>query len=360
MKYYRYLLIAISLFILIVIFLAFCFKKNTKINFLEPRRNYCLPVTLDCIFSKDHSWVGGMPKEQIVQLVTTGDIIMARSINYQIEKGEKDSKWFFQKVHDVLVKADMNIINFESPIVKICPPTKDRVTKFCSNEKIIDGLKYARIDIANLANNHIDDYAQDGINNTLTLLENAGITSAGIRNPVFKEVKNIRFAFLGYNDVPKIGDGNVLGNIEKIKSEISQAQQRADVVIVSFHWGIQYTDQPTKRQQQLAHLAIDAGADIVIGNHPHWIQPVEVYKDRLIIYSHGNFIFDQLWSEKTRIGIISRLYFYDKKLVDVEFFPIRIGDFGQPYFLSGIERKKILTTLEEDSKQSLEAIQFNN
>lgn len=114
---------------------------------------------------------------------------------------------------------------------------------------------------------------------------------------------------------------------------------------------MEYTDQPTQRQKELAHLAIDTGADLVIGNHPHWIQPVEIYKNKLIVYAHGNFVFDQMWSAKTREGIIGRYTFYGDRLIDAEFLPVQINDFGQPRFLTGETKSVLLEVLKQQSYQ---------
>lgn len=307
-------------------------------------------ITLKKIFKNDHSWITKLSREKVVVVNATGDVVIARSVNYKTVT-EGKYKWLFKNVSDVLNKADMTLINLESPLIKNCPLTKEKIATFCGGEKNIEGLKSASVNAVNLANNHIYDYGLPGVNNTINLLKNANILYTGTTNPTFKKVKNVRFAFLGFNDIDKKKATVPLAYETHIKSEITEAKKKADVVIVSFHWGVQYTAQPTLRQKNLAHLAVDSGADIIIGNHPHWIQPVEVYKNRVIIYSQGNFIFDQLWSEKTRVGIISRFYFYNKKLIDVELLPIKIGNFGQPRLLNGIERKKILTTLEKSTKQ---------
>ncbi len=139
-------------------------------------------------------------------------------------------------------------------------------------------------------------------------------------------------------------------NEKKIEEEIKEARKNADIVIVAFHWGEEYTNQPNKVQRELAHLAIDSGADLIIGNHPHWIQPVEIYKNKLIMYAHGNFVFDQMWSEKTKEGVVGKYTFFDKKLVDAEFLPIKIQSYGQPYFLEGKEKEDILKSLLKESQ----------
>ena len=100
----------------------------------------------------------------------------------------------------------------------------------------------------------------------------------------------------------------------------------------------------------MGHLAIDSGADLVIGNHPHWVQPIEIYKDKLITYAHGNFVFDQEWSLKTKQGVIGMYTFYNNHLVDVEYLPLQIEDFGQPYFLTGEAKQNILSSMKIQSE----------
>jgi poly-gamma-glutamate synthesis protein (capsule biosynthesis protein) len=100
---------------------------------------------------------------------------------------------------------------------------------------------------------------------------------------------------------------------------------------------------------ELAHAAIDAGADFIIGNHPHWVQGVEIYKGKWITYAHGNFIFDQMWSYETRVGVIGKYTFYDDTLIGVEFIPIRIDNYAQPNPMTGQERQDTLDIMKKDT-----------
>lgn len=97
-----------------------------------------------------------------------------------------------------------------------------------------------------------------------------------------------------------------------------------------FHWGIEYTKDPTKVQQQVAHAAIDAGADIVLGNHPHWTQAIEEYRGKLIIYSFGNFIFDQDWSRPTMESMLIHFYWRGTTLTSLRFVPTLDENICQP------------------------------
>ena len=268
--------------------------------------------------------------EPKITLIATGDIIPARSVNYQTVS-RKNFNWPYEKTYQVLKDADITFANLESPLVKNCPLTQEGMV-FCGDERNIEGLKFAGIDVVNLANNHAGNYGKDGVENTVKLLNQADILATGIIGPVFKEIKGIKFAFLGYNDIEK---RSFLSSAEenKISQEINEAKKQADVAVVAFHWGVEYQSQPSLRQIQLAHLAIDFGADLIIGNHPHWVQSTEYYKDKFIMYAHGNFVFDQMWSQKTREGVVGKYTFAGKKLENVEFIPIVINFYGQPDFV---------------------------
>lgn len=274
-------------------------------------------------------------------IIATGDVIPARSVNFQVIQ-RRDFKWPYLKIADVLKNADITFINLETPLIKNCPITQEGMI-FCGDSRNVEGLVYAGVDIASLANNHAADFGLGAIKETKELLGSNGILVTGISGAEIIDIRGIKFAFLGFNDI------GVPVSEDKIKSEIAGVRKGADVVIATFHWGLEYRDQPDERQKYLAHIAIDAGADLVIGNHPHWIQPVEIYKDKLITYAHGNLVFDQEWSLKTKLGVIGKYTFYDKQLVDAEYFPVLIENYGQPHFLEGDEKNKVLEDMKSQS-----------
>lgn len=303
--------------------------------------------SIEKIFSNDHAWTATLSAQNFRTMIATGDVIPARSVNYQV-LAHHDFKWPYLKTTDKLKNADIIFANLESPLIDKCPTTQAGMV-FCGDKRNIDGLVFAGVNIASLANNHAGNHGSQGVEQTIKLLHENGILATGVNGPVYKNVKGIKFAFLGYNDVTKTQPGISNVDEEKIKNEIAEAKKQADIVIVTFHWGTEYQALPDQRQRYLGHLAIDAGADLIIGNHPHWIQPVEIYKGKLIIYAHGNFIFDQMWSQKTREGVVGKYIFFDKQLIDVEFLPVQIEDYGQPFFLEGIKKESILTQMKENS-----------
>lgn len=305
------------------------------------------PINLDQIFISDHKNIATLSAQKLRTVIATGDVIPARAVNYQVIS-RKDFKWPYLKTADFLNKADITFINLETPLIANCPVTQEGMI-FCGDKRNIEGLSFAGVDVISLANNHSGNHGKEGIDETVGYLKDAGILTTGYgENLAVKEIRGLKFGFLGYSDIEK---NNIVSSAdeEKIKKEISEARKKADVVIITFHWGKEYVTEPDDRQKELGRLAIDSGADLIIGNHPHWIKPMEIYNGKLITYAHGNFVFDQEWSQKTKEGIVGKYTFYDKKLVDVEFFPVEIVDYGQPYFPEGERKKKILDTLYKSS-----------
>ena len=122
---------------------------------------------------------------------------------------------------------------------------------------------------------------------------------------------------------------------------ISQAKANSNIVIASFHWGNEYNHKPSENQIRLAHLALDSGADIVLGNHVHWIQSDEIYKDKYIIYAQGNTVFDQDWSQETREGVIYKFVYRNGNFEKIDEKYTIIDDNSQPRF-ADIDEVKII------------------
>lgn len=270
-------------------------KTATRIVSSLPQEPLYTPqsVTLATIFSDDHNWTATLSAARKRVIIATGDIIPARSVNTQTLRYD-DFTWAFAKTADRVKDADITFINLESPLVPGCLPTNEGML-FCGDPRHVEGLMYAGVDVASLANNHLGNHGIAGIESTKNILAKAGIATMGSGGFVVKNVKGTRFAFLGYNDIGAKEPGISWVDRETIASDIQKARQEADVVLVAYHWGSEYRSQPDDRQKELGKFTIDSGADVVIGNHPHWIQPLEVYKGKVITYAHGNYIFDQMW-----------------------------------------------------------------
>lgn len=326
--------------------LAASVTKNTKSHGAEP---VTIPPlnSIPSVFSPYHSWTATLSASRRVTLIATGDVIPARSVNAQAIK-RNNYKWAFEKTADVIKSADVTFINLEAPLFDTCPLTTEGMV-FCGSNHHIEGLLSVGVDVVSIANNHAGNYGLEGIQKTVSLLKNNGISITGNNNFAVKNIKGVKMAFLGFNNIYKHEQGISWSDKNAIQKQIMEARQQADLVIVTFHWGTEYQSQPDNTQKDLGHFTIDAGADLVIGNHPHWIQPIEFYHGKLITYVHGNYIFDQMWSKKTREGVIGKYVFFDKKLVDVEYYPLQIDDYGQPHFITQTQKEQILTNMKTES-----------
>lgn len=299
------------------------------------------------LWATDPKSVATMSAERVRTLIVTGDVLPARDVNAHVrELG--DFTWPWLHTAERLRQADITYINLETPLVADCPTRREGMV-FCGDLRHIEGLQFAGVDVVNLANNHMGNFNQSGVDTTVQALNAAGLATPGVHDPVYVEVRGQKWAFLGYNEVDQ-QVGIQLSESELIRQQVTTARAQADIVIVQFHWGVEYRYNPTAHQQQLAQLAIDAGADLVIGNHPHWFQPIEFYKGKLITYSHGNFIFDQMWSRETREGLVGKYTFYDTNLVAVEYWPVWIEPHGQPRWLEGEEKDRLTGTLKRESE----------
>ncbi|MHB8687503.1 MAG: CapA family protein [Candidatus Dormibacteraceae bacterium] len=283
-------------------------------------------------------------------LLVTGDIIPARGVNY-FATVKHDFLWPFRPTADYTKNADITYVDLESPLFSGCPVSPAESFTFCGDARFVNGLNFMGAKVANLANNHLSNYGAEGITATDQLLQAHGILASGLGPVAVIDVRGIKFGFIGFNGVGRAIDQTAL------RDGIARARQLADIVVVQFHWGKEYERQPMPDRGvptpddpvTIGHDAIDWGADIVIGNHPHWYQGVEVYKGKLITYSHGNFVFDQMWSEETREGVIGTYTFYGTQLVAASWKPVRSYDYGQPAFMNSKDAASTLQTMEAAS-----------
>jgi hypothetical protein len=249
-------------------------------------------------------------------------------------------------VRKLVEGADLAIANFENPA-----PDRFRYhttgTSFSADPSLIAGLAKAGMDWVGLANNHIGDAGQAGILQTIANLKRHGIAASGAgkdlkaaRKPAILEANGTKVAFLAYDTIAayyaagsaKAGSARLTRST--VRADIAAARKAgADVVIVFPHWGTEYDATPFTGQQLLARAAIDAGADMVIGNHAHWAGAMEVHDGKPIWYALGNFIFDQTWSIPTMEGITLELTFRGPTLVQAWMRPHIILDKAQPNLL---------------------------
>ncbi|MEK6721289.1 MAG: CapA family protein [Chloroflexota bacterium] len=251
--------------------------------------------------------------------------------------------------------ADLAIANFENPA-----PVKFRFhtsgTVFSADPALIEGLANAGIDYVSLANNHIRDAGAGGILETIRHLDawkiahgGAGKDLAAARAPAMLQANGTTVAILGRDAIAggsaatatRVGSAPL--QTAAITADIAAARAAgADVVIVFPHWGTEYDPTPFASQKKLARAIIDAGADMVIGNHAHWAAALEVYQGRPIWYALGNFVFDQTWSEPTMEGITLELTFDGATLIQARMRPHIILDKAQPNFMDPAGSGKVV------------------
>jgi len=308
-------------------------------------------LNLAQVFSPEPSFVSHAADSKLITLLVTGDVLPGRSVELNLAR-KGDPTFAFAKVAGTLRNADLTLINLEGPLLSGCPIITTGVT-FCGDPRFVRGLTFAGVDVVNIANNHILNFGQGGLDQTRKILRENNLVAVGEEQIGFKKVRGVTFAFLGFDVVGKKIDRSFLTR------QIKKARSTADVVVVQFHWGQEYTYVPKTAGENpinLAHFTIRSGADLVVGNHPHWIQGIEFYRGNPIVYSHGNFVFDQMWSQETQEGMVGKYTFYGSKLVNIEFLPIKIDSPFQPRFLEGKEKDKLLQKIHTSSEKISELV----
>ena len=277
-------------------------EDTLKLASIIPIRNEVIYKADDRVYPNVH-----------LSMLFVGDIMMDRGIKRLIAtKGSGDYSFPFREIASTTSGADIAFANLEGPI-------SDKGTKqgsiypFRMNPAATKALYDAGFDIVSVANNHVGDYGREALEDTFLRLNQAGIiyTGGGFNKAEAEKLKILerhgkKIGFLAFSDVgPKwllAGEntsGIALANLGLLTEAIRQSRSQVDILVVSFHFGDEYQVKSSLRQQTLARSAIDAGANIVVGHHPHVAQEVEEYNGGVIAYSLGNFVFDQAFSEDT-------------------------------------------------------------
>jgi len=267
------------------------------------------------------------PTPTQISVGLVGDLGLGRFITYTARR-KNDFSYPFSAISAWLTQNDFNLANLESPIVHNCPSVSGNTFKFCGDPNFIPSLVQNKF-IVNLANNHILNYGQSGLDQTKKYLDDGAIKYFYSHTPSTEFLKysqnGIDFGFIGFD----LSGGHTY-DIQSIANLISQYDSQVDWLIVSLHWGAEYLDKPEDWRVDLAHRLIDTGADIIYGHHPHIYQEYETYKSKPIFYSLGNFIFDQNWSVQTSESNIIRLTLDKKSIKNIQKFPIQIKHNSQP------------------------------
>lgn len=267
-----------------------------------------------------------------------GDVMMSRYVG-RITAQNNDWDLAFHNIADEFAQNDLAFVNMEAPFKETGPYyVGDDAMTFKVDPQMMAGLLSAGIDIVSLANNHIYNAGQAGLDYTRDYLVENGIAYCYDHYDI-REINNLKFGFLCYSYDFDLNTDDLVADINEIKD-------KTDIIIVSMHNGAEYTENISTSQSNFAHTAIDNGADLVIGHHPHVVQRMEEYKGKYIFYSLGNLVFDQSWSWPTQLGATVKITWENDIIKKIEFKPIKIdGDF-QPRFMEFEEGKEVLGRLQ--------------
>lgn len=290
---------------------------------------------------------------QPVVITAVGDIMLAGSGEAVYRKRGYD--YAFAATRNILMQSDIVTGNLESPLTTHGVEFTEKKFRFKTPPEAVTALKSAGFTYLSLANNHIADFGPEGLMQTLATLDSQNILHSGAgenlmdaRKAAIVDIRGIRVALLAYSlthpqefFAGSTRPGTAPGYLTQYTNDIRKAKEHADCVIVSFHWGGEGENSVKPYQRSTARKAIDAGADIIIGHHPHILQGVEYYRKGIIFYSLGNFVFGSL-SKTSSLSIIARITF-NQGISEVEIIPLNVRNSEvrfQPRRLGGINGEK--------------------
>lgn len=290
-----------------------------------------------------------------------GDCTLGTDVNFDQSTSfdafyqmKNDPGYFFQNVKDIFTADDLTVANMEGTLTT----SNDRQQKtfaFKGDPSYTEILTRGSVEATNLANNHSHDYGDQSYEDTIQYLEAAGITTFGYDRTAVMDVKGIKVGLIG---IYELKDG--LGRQQQVIDTIQEVKdQGAQVIIVSFHWGTEKSNIPDDIQKTLAHLAVDQGADLVVGHHPHVLQGIEKYQGKNIVYSLGNFCFggNKNPSDKDTMIFQQTFTVENGELVEddvTNIIPCSLSSESgynnyQPMVLEGSEKERVLQKIEEFS-----------
>ena len=297
------------------------------------------------------------PDARRVTVALAGDVLFDRGVRDAIAANGVDA--LLDGVAPILSAADLAVVNLECPLsrrgLRAAKPFS-----FRGDPTYAQALARAGVDAVSLANNHSLDYGRGALTDTVDAVRKAGMAPLGAgatrgeaMRPVVLEANGLRVAFVAYCDLFVEGTtpredapGIATGDRAALLAAVRGARANADVVVVFMHWGVEYRTRPTDDQRTLARELLAAGADAVVGAHPHVIQPLERVGAGVVAYSLGNFVFDQ--RNDGADAVVLRLTLSAAGVEAVDVVPIRI-DACRPAPASGADAERILRRLAPSS-----------
>jgi len=310
-----------------------------------------------------------VPSDQQLLLTAVGDVFLPGTVRFVdgriMESDEKEGKTVFDQVAPYFRKSDVNFCNLEASISDKGIPQAGRYAAFRSYPSMVEVLKEGKIDFVSVANNHSIDYGWEALSETMDLLKRNGIGSCGAgenmeaaRRPALVEKKGLTIGLLSYTANVNTPFGFKAGqeraglapvrispfflpdhtnqeDVKAMQTDVKRLRASVDFLVASFHWGISEggTHTIALHQKKIAHHAIDAGADCIIGHHPHAIQGIEIYKGKPICYSLGNFFF-AMEEGFPRETMLFQCRFSPHSIHEVKFLPAYVSNEGHPEVVS--------------------------
>lgn len=300
----------------------------------------------------------GANEPERVVISFAGDTLFSGKVENKLKQEGYD--YPYKHVKDLFLQDDLTVLNLETPVTERGTPEEEKTYVFKSSPEVLPEMVRAGVEAVNLANNHILDQGVEGLLDTLGHLSEAGVLHVGAGKnskeafaPVYVERNGIRIALCGFSRViPREGWAAGKGpgvaatyNSTRAVKTIEEARKQADLVLVVVHWGKERTVELEQHQTELAHAYIDAGADLVIGGHPHVLQGLESYKGKWIAYSTGNFIFTKSNDPKTWETAVFQASCSKAGDCDLKLVPYRT-EVGQPVPMNEAERTQLWSELE--------------
>lgn len=279
-----------------------------------------------------------------------GDIMLARDVERRLKAQSPD--YAFSEL-SILREAKWVVGNFEASIPQVHIPTPNLTMRFSVAPALLDVLENGGVTHLSLANNHALDYLEDGYRHTLTTLKSRGFEVSG--HPLRVDETSVSYLDAGGRVMALVSLNATYGELPVNWVEVvREVSTQSDIQIAYIHWGEEYELVHSESQETLAHQLVDAGFEVVIGHHPHVVQDIERYKDGLIFYSLGNFIFDQYWNDDVSEGLMLELVVAGNditfRLHPIETKTTRV----KPRLIMADEKKVFLEDLSNRSSSTLE------
>lgn len=300
-------------------------------------------------------------------MTMVGDIMMGRNVEKVIDRYGTD--YVLRHVSPYLKDSDYASGNFDHPALVEDQKNYQQADKnihYSANKEAVQAVKDAGFTVVNLANNHMTDYGDKGTLDTLKTFKEVDLDHVGLgenlkdaKGIVYQDVNGVRVATLGFTDggaiATKKQPGTLSTNPDVLFEQISKAKDpkkgNADLVVVNTHWGQEYDNEPSPRQEALAKAMVDAGADIIAGHRPHVLQSFDVYKQGVIFYSLGNFVSDQGWT-RTKDSALVQYHLRDNGTATLDVIPLKIQE-GAPKPVTGtVDKNRIYRQLTKDTSSS--------